>query len=481
MDVDLKPGWNRLLLKLTKKQNSSTFSLRITAPADAEYATTNVKWMTKLPSWSFSGPTVVRDRVFVTSEPDELICIQRATGKILWRRIHTLYEATTEAERAGNPIFAEIAPLAAELGNGVEPNRATVLRGQIAKLFKKIDPTPYGKYDCVSTSDHLMGHGYTLPTPVSDGQWVYAYLSPGVVVCYDLEGHRQWIQNIMDMGVGSSGRGGLIRTFHDTASPCLSGDKLIIFQGNMRAFDRKTGKVAWDTGVLTKEYTKGHGERLQFNCNQSCVPFQLNGTNFVMGDMGRIVRVSDGKLMQTNILDKIQACLTPVIDGDIAYCWHKGKYQMAIKNDQIVCTNLGEINLGPRTDMPMSSPLLYDGLIYSINPFGVMTVTDADTRKLVYTQRLEMWPQLDYDHIGVTACVTLGGKYIYLLDNQGICVVIEPGRTFKQVAYNRIDTLLQLPWIIGTREQTPSAPVFDGKDIFIRGSQYLYCIGADSK
>ena len=154
---------------------------------------------------------------------------------------------------------------------------------------------------------------------------------------------------------------------------------------------------------------------------------------------------------------------------------------MTVRDNQVVCTNLGAIDLGPRTDFPVSSPLLYDGLIYSINPFGVLTVTDADTRKLVYTQRLEMWPRLDYDHIGVTASVALGGKYIYLLDNQGICVVIEPGRTFKQVAYNRIDTLLQHPWIIGTREQTPSAPVFDGKDMFIRGSQYLYCIGPDSK
>ncbi len=90
-----------------------------------------------------------------------------------------------------------------------------------------------------------------------------------------------------------------------------------------------------------------------------------------------------------------------------------------------------------------------------------------------------MWPRLDFDHIGATASVVLSGKYIYLLDNQGICVVIEPGRTFKQVAYNRMDMLLQHPWPVGTRERTPSAPIFAGKDIFIRGEKYLYCIGAE--
>ena len=480
VDVDLKPGWNRLLLKLTKKQNSSTFSLRITAPAETEYATTNIKWMTRLPAWSLSSPIVVGNRVFVTSEPDELVCINRADGKILWRRANTLYDATTEAERAGNPIFAEIAPLATELAKGAEQNRATELRGQITKLLYKIDPQPCGKYDWVSKNGHLTANGYTLPTPVSDGQFVYAYLTPGVVVCYDLEGNRQWIQNIMDMGIAKDSHGKLRRTFQDVASPCLSGDRLIVDQGNLRAFDKKTGKIAWDTGILEKGYIEAEGGIPDFTCNQSCVPFRLNGTDFVLGDRGRIVRTADGKLMQSSRIAHGNAWTTPVVEGDMVYFWGVGKQQMTIKDDMVVMTKLGAIDLGSNiTDFLVSSPLIDNGLIYTLSPYGILNVTDTDTLKLVYSQRLEMWPRLDFDHIGATASVVLGGKYIYLLDNQGICVVIEPGRTFKQVAYNRMDMLLQHPWPVGTRERTPSAPVFAGKDIFIRGEKYLYCIGAE--
>jgi len=483
VEVDLNPGWNRLLLKLTKKQNSSTFSLRITAPTNVEYATSNIKWKTRLPAWSLSSPIVVGDRIFVTCEPDELVCVNRADGKILWRRTTTIFDTTTEAERAANPIFAQIEPLAAELAKGVDWDRSVVLHGQMAKLLYSIDPQRGSKYDLISFNHHghLIALGFTLPTPVSDGQYVYAHLTPGVVVCYDLEGNRKWVQNIMDMGIALNQFGKMTRTVFDIASPCLSGDKLIIEQGNLRAFDKKTGKVAWDTGIFAQGFSTEDGGTPIFGCFDSCLPFNRNGTNFVMGDFGRIVRTADGQVVQTNAYTQV-GFATPVIDGDTVYFWGKGKYQMVGKDSRVELNNLGSIDLGPyRTDELCSSPLVYDGLIYSMSPYGILAVTDATTLKLVYTQRLEMWPLIHYDAVGATASVVLGGKYIYLLDNQGICVVIEPGRTFKQVAYNRIDSFLDRPWPISTRERTDSAPVFAGKDIFIRGEKYLYCIGADSK
>ena len=34
--------------------------------------------------------------------------------------------------------------------------------------------------------------GWTFPTPVSDGEFVYADMGQGQVVCYDLNGNRRW-------------------------------------------------------------------------------------------------------------------------------------------------------------------------------------------------------------------------------------------------------------------------------------------------
>ncbi|MFB3890758.1 MAG: hypothetical protein ACE15C_01915 [Phycisphaerae bacterium] len=41
---------------------------------------------------------------------------------------------------------------------------------------------------------------------------------------------------------------------------------------------------------------------------------------------------------------------------------------------------------------------------------------------------------------GATASPTLAGKPVYLWGNQGTCIAIEPGRMFKQVARNRLES-----------------------------------------
>jgi outer membrane protein assembly factor BamB len=469
-DVELQKGWNRVLLKLARKEDAARYTVRFVAPADVKYKTTNVRWISPMPAWSNSTPIVVGDKIFVTSEPDELVCVNRADGKILWRRPNTLYDATPEPERAKNPIFKEIAPLAAELAKGVDANRGTVLRHQITALLKKVDPEMYNW-----TSDaHIPAIGYTCPTPVSDGKFVYAFLTPGVAVCYDLNGNRQWIQNVMDLGLAKTKGGKWHHPTPNSASPALIGDKFILFKGWFRAFDKMTGKLAWDTGNVTTEFDGSHGNIPFYYSPQSVVPFRLDGTDMVMGFWGRTLRASDGKVMSGPVTTP-HVYNTAVIDGDIAYIWGAEKVQMKLEGDKVEIKKLGHIE--GTHQFTVSSPLLHDGLIYAMDSHGEVVVIDANTLKQVYRKKLDMWPLFHFNAIGATPSVALGGKHIYLIDNQGVCVVIEPGRTFKQVAYNRIDTMMQHPWPLTTRERIEASPVFDGQDLFIRGEKNLYCIG----
>jgi outer membrane protein assembly factor BamB/Ca2+-binding EF-hand superfamily protein len=46
----------------------------------------NVVWKVELPGAAFGSPIVVGDRLFVVSDPAELLCIRRSDGKILWRK-----------------------------------------------------------------------------------------------------------------------------------------------------------------------------------------------------------------------------------------------------------------------------------------------------------------------------------------------------------------------------------------------------------
>ncbi len=106
-----------------------------------------------------------------------------------------------------------------------------------------------------------------------------------------------------------------------------------------------------------------------------------------------------------------------------------------------------------------------------------LNVVDAQTLRLVYKQRLDMWPLFHFNAIGATPSVALVGKHVFLMDNQGTMVVVEPGRAFKQVGYNCLRASIQHPWPLTTLERTQSAPIFDGKQIYIRGERNLCCIG----
>src|SRR4051812_37465751 len=73
----------------------------------------NILWEAKLPCYSWATPIVVGNKVFTRSEPYDLICLDKNTGRILWIRSPPPFIAVTEDEKKANPAFREIEPLVA--------------------------------------------------------------------------------------------------------------------------------------------------------------------------------------------------------------------------------------------------------------------------------------------------------------------------------------------------------------------------------
>ncbi len=146
----------------------------------------NIIWSTKVGE-SYSSPIVAGNKVFITAEPNLLICLDRVTGKILWQK------SNSSADLAVKPTEEKPAP-----------------------------PT-----SC----------GYTVPTAVSDGKQIYVVIATGIVACYDLEGNRKWIKSFDREQFSSDGR---------SASPILAGNKLIIHLAYLTALDTENGNVAWE-------------------------------------------------------------------------------------------------------------------------------------------------------------------------------------------------------------------------------------------
>jgi outer membrane protein assembly factor BamB len=105
------------------------------------------------------------------------------------------------------------------------------------------------------------------------------------------------------------------------------------------------------------------------------------------------------------------------------------------------------------------SPLVHDGLLYSLNTNGMLEVVEAKTGKSVYRQRLPVGQ--------VYSSLSLAGGQIYALDMQGKAIVFKPGRKYERVAVNHL-------------EGTGSGPAFAGDHLYVRGRRNLYCLSAKS-
>jgi hypothetical protein len=124
------------------------------------------------------------------------------------------------------------------------------------------------------------------------------------------------------------------------------------------------------------------------------------------------------------------------------------------------------------------SPLIWEGLVYQIDIYGNLFVSDVVTQKPIYWRDLKLNGFMHYNAVPGAASAALIGRHIFLSDNQGTTVVIEPGREYKEVARNRIGTVLERDLPLPAQETlTYSPPITDGKHIFLRGERYLYCIG----
>ena len=474
-EMTLEKGWNRLLVKVgahnRKGWRDMRFAPRFYDPDPVPYDEKNILWMTRLPERSNAPPIIVGDRLFVSAEPDELLCLDKRTGRILWRRFNALYDAIPEAERKADPVFKDqIDPLADERAGTLDYVKGLELRRRMGELLVARDEKRFK----LNWDGHLAAHfgivGFST-NPVSDGRLVYVFYGYGVAACYDLEGNRKWITRLEAPEIRYS------------CSPALGGGKLVTVFNGMQALDLQTGKVAW--------------KQPEISSIAALIPARIKGTDVVCTRNGHVVRAADGKVMWRNpriTKGDTGWAAAAFLDGTFYLTWHCVTGLIAadfsdVQGDawepKVRHIGVASDNHRPNGDWldraTAGSPLIWQGTYYNVDQYGVFYAVDLAAGKTLYKQDLGFDELHHYNAIGVGASATLGGKYLFALDNQGTCVVLEPGPVFKQVAVNRIQTVLQRDWPIPPQEiLANAAPVFEGNRMYLRGEQYLYCISPDA-
>lgn len=412
----------------------------------------NVIWQTKMPGPSNSSPVLVRDRLFICSEPAVLLCIDRRDGKILWQKENTYQDVELTAEeqkqleverkqleeltRAQAALDKEANVLRKKVTDGIDKEdsqqKLDALKKQIEALKMQRLTLPLAvKFSKPGMNDVA---GFSSCTPVTDGTTVYVAFGNGLVAAYDLDGKRRWIKLIEHPTVG----------YGHGATPLLVGDKLLVHFADLVGLDTKDGAERWRTKM-----SPSHG---------SPIAVTIDGTNIAIMPGGAFVRVADGKILASNLGN----CgpNSPIIQDGIVY-WIAGGAS-AVKLPTTLPEPLKVETLWKSSckggDYFFASPIIHDGLIYVICGNRNFTVLDAKTGKTVYFERPEFGTGRVYPSI------VLAGKYLFVSADNGITLVLEPGREYKEIGRN-------------TLEVFRSSPVFVDKRMYIRGYKNLYCIG----
>jgi outer membrane protein assembly factor BamB len=475
-EMDLKEGMNRLTIKMSTAPRDGwremRFSMWLTDPPETPYASKNIRWRAELPERSSSVPILVKDRLYLMAEPDELICLDAKTGKQLWSHMINYYEALTPEHKAAQPAFADkVDPLVAELKAARDDTTRLALRKKINDTLKEIDAKTFG----YKMEGHLSGHfgivGFTTPMPCSDGQSIYVFVGTGLAARFDLDGNRKWITRLPAKQLVYPAGGAVIA------------GKFVVFFEEMIAFDCETGKELW----RQKEVTKTSGALL---------PARLAGVDVVISQLAEIIRASDGHVLWKNPEKRSgdTGWAPPTVSGETVYLPWCGMAAIFVI-DCAECTGddwkpkfstIGGISINKKADgtwvdkWTAGSLLIHEGFAYGIDMYGTFYAVDLKEQKLAYRQQIETRGLQHYNALGIAASPTLFGKNVYVSDNQGTTFVIETGGTFKLVATNRIANQIQRTCAIPPQEIISyAAPISDGRNIFIRGEKFLYCIGKD--
>jgi len=403
-------------------------------------------------------PVILGDKLFTCSEPCVLYCINKNDGKILWEHesfYREIEPTDTEKEQIAierekdaelgaqqSTIEKEMSALRKLVKDDKAPKEETEtkikdLQKQVDALRKKRNELTtlirYKEPGKGAGGYHPVG-GYTSATPVTDGKNVYVIYGNGLAAGYDLDGKRLWLK-LIEHSTAAFGHG---------ASPVLVGDKLLVHFADLVALSTKDGSEVWRTKIKPR-----HG---------TSMPTRIGDVDVIVHPSGQVVRVSDGAILSKDL----GGCETnsPLIqDGKVFFMAGQARgFALPASADAKwePLWKKGTSLKGGSYWFP--SPILHDGLVYALNGTGNFSVVDVKTGEKVYEEKLELRGGQCYPSI------TLAGKYLFVSSDNGHTLILEPGREFKEVAHNSLESFR-------------SSPVFEGKRMYVRTTKGLWCIG----
>lgn len=385
--------------------------------------TENIRWKVAIPGGGHAAPIIWEDKIFiqtavegekVESEGDDnpfsgffgrrndgpmykfdLLAINRSDGSILWQK--TLREIQPHEGTHGDATFAS-------------------------------------------------------NSPVTDGEFIYAYFGSRGLYCVDMMGNVKWEKDIGTMYKRN--------TFGEGSSPVLHGNTLVIVQDHegdsfIIALDKRTGDVLWKTD--RDERTTWFSPIIVEQSGKAQVI--TTGTNRVRSyDLETGELLWDGDGLTANSIP------SPVAADGFVYLMSgfRGSVLLAVQLEKAMgdITDSSAIVWEYERDTPyVPSPLLYEGALYFLKSNnGILTAFDVETGQAYYG------PQRLQGVSGVYASIVGASDRVYIAGRNGVVNVIQHGPEFSVIAENTLD------------DSFNASPAIVGSELYLRGGKYLYCI-----
>lgn len=369
----------------------------------------NILWKTAIPGESWSTPIVWQDKIFVTTATEEgkscrIVCLEAPSGKIHWDK----------------EVFRQV-PRKKETRNS-----------------------------------------YATPSPVTDGERVYAVFGDGSFAAVNFHGETVWTNReypfYSQHGLGASPvlcDGVLVMTF-DASSE--GPDKLVGWQtpwdkSFVVGLDAKTGKQKWKTMRGISRIS--HGTPVIWT--------GPDGKKQVVTEAGDVVQGFDlqtGEKLWTSDVAGEGKCPSTLIGDGLVFTAGGFRGRESIKAFKLGGKGeLKETNLvweQKKVNPKVPSMIYVKPYLYAIQDNGIASCVKPETGEVLWQERVGG---------NVSASPVSAAGRIYFLDDKGDTTVIEASPKFRVLAKNSL----------GGRVQS-SLAIANGR-LYLRTENQLYCIG----
>jgi len=294
-------------------------------------------------------------------------------------------------------------------------------------------------------------NSYATPTPVTDGEYVYASFGQAGTFCLDLEGNISWqnTEPVPEIKYGAS------------SSPILWQDILIVTNDTdtklfTTAFDKTEGHKLWEKVRKSHESEESDGYSSPIIFESPTGPQLIHhGFAFAAG-----YAPQTGRELWSLTLPKEKVYPSPVTWNDMVILTSGGSppgYMIAIHNkshkNKFIPEKLWESN---RMIPKISSLIVYNDIIYTVTNRGIATARDITNGQVIWKTRL--FPSEYY------ASITAADGLLFFSSITGETIVVTAEKEPKTISLN------SLP------EPIISSMAISKGEIFIRGEKHLYCI-----